>query len=595
MNTNVNQPDTGPKPIKGVENIVNTMFPQFRSALQKYCRPKASIDLIFEDFNFPQRKTYSPSKSRINDIFSSLEDFIPVDPYDCVHWCDTRFYNFNLSSKVDYFHLHNSNRIKEAKLNHPDEATLTTKKHYFINAHLYHDRAVVHNIKLYGYPFVPTKDHKSNEERLHNWFLTHPTELLVRSHLSTKDKLKVRPVYNVSFLFLRIEMMLCWPFIAQLRRSDSQMLYGYETIRGGMARIEELATLYNSFILIDWKKYDHRAPYSISDIFFQQYLPSKIAVDEGYAKIRNYQEHIHNFNMQARNINKDSIKYSEHQTMPDIYPDKISNLLNFLHRWYNEMIYVTPDGFAYRRKFAGLPSGLMLTQPLDSWINYFLIIDSMYEFGLTKEEISKFKIFVLGDDNIIMSPYSLQHSQKLFECIKSYTSKKYDMLLSFEKCKVTNLRSEIEVLGYRNNYGYPVRDTLKMVGQLAFPERHCAHDDMCTRAVGLAYASAGCDLEYFQLCNEVFKYYSSKLPTPLSSPRLQALPGSLFMLNEYQYVDLTHFPTIEDVRRRTSTWSGKLPLYPFWNNQYFIEGPGIYRNSLITLLHYRTFNNLIEP
>jgi hypothetical protein len=129
----------------------------------------------------------------------------------------------------------------------------------------------------------------------------------------------------------------------------------------------------------------------ITDIFFTNFICQLTIMSHGYALT------------------------TEYPTYPDLTQEllymRTDNLLRFHHLMYNNMTYLSADGYTYQRQHAGIPSGLFLTQYLDSFGNLFLIIDSMIEFGLTDEEILNLRLLVLGDDNCGFTHWPIEHLQ----------------------------------------------------------------------------------------------------------------------------------------------------------------------------------------
>jgi len=587
-----NQPDTGPRPMVGVTNIIREFFPQFLEDLRIWCRPKSSNDSIFNDFNHEQHPVNPFTAERATRLLPLIDHFLGIQPFDIVHYCDTRFYPWKLSTRADYFHNHSRARKKHATQSHPDYATGPTKKSYFINAHLFYDRSTVHNIKNYGFPFKPTGDMHRDQGLLDLWFKKIPTELLVRTHISKRDKLKVRPVYNAPMIYIRLECMLFYPLLAQARKRDCCIMYGLETIRGGMIELEKISNKFSSFLLIDWSRFDHLAPFMISTFFFKKWLPTKILVDHGYAEINNYDDHVHSFTAQAakHGVNIESKVYSDRPEIP-VFAEKVNNLINFLETWYRKMVFVTPDGFAYRRTQAGVPSGILMTQFIDSFINLTVLLDGMIEFGFTDEEIKAFTVYIMGDDNVIFTLLTLQKLIEFFDWFVTYTLHRFGMVINISKSAVTSIRRKIEVLGYTNNYGLPSRSISKLVGQLAYPERHVTDVDMCMRAIGFAYASCGQSRCFHSLCEKVFQHYFAKVSISgivnLSNMKGD-LPGMFFAYPDVaDHIRLDHFPKIEEVRSVLSQFSGYLKETPLWDYSYFKNRPNPERENPITLAEFQ--------
>jgi len=586
------QPRSGPPPMRGISRIIRESFPQYLCHLRKWCRPKSSDDAIFSDFNHEQHPTAPFKQDRKEQLLPLIDHFLNIEPYDIVHFCDTRFYPWKLSTRADYFHNHSRSRKKHAVKSHPSYSTGPTKKSWFINAHLFHDRATVHNIKKFAFPFVPFSDKQRNDHLLQLFFQKIPTELLVRSHISERHKLKVRPVYNAPMLYLRIECMLFYPLLAQARKKECCIMYGLETIRGGMTEIERLALQFKSFLMLDWSRFDHLAPFEIIDLLFDDWLPTKINVDDGYAKIHNYREHVESFLAQAEKL---GLKFDSNvnEASPDakIFATKVTNLITFLKRWYKEMIFITPDGFAYRRNYAGVPSGILMTQFFDSFINLTVLIDGLLEFGFSSDEIKDFLLFIMGDDNIVFSQQSAHKILEFLEWFTDYSLRRFGMVINFTKSSATSIRRKIEVLGYANNYGMPVRSISRLVGQLAYPERHVTDEDMCMRCIAFAFTSCGQDTTFHNLCKMSFHHYYAKVNLPIQSfvqDATAGLPGMFFAYEDVaSHISLDHFPTIDEVRNIITTHQGYLTEEPLWNYNYFLNSPNPHRSNNLTLAQFR--------
>jgi len=398
-------------------------------------------------------------------------------------------------------------------------------------------------------------------------------------------------------IYIRLECMLFYPLLAQARKRDCCIMYGLETIRGGMMELEKISNSFESFLLIDWSRFDHLAPFTITDFFFEDWLPTKILIDDGYAKIHNYQDHVHSFTAQAakHGINIETKNYDSPPS-ERIFATKVQNIITFVKTWFKEMVYVTPDGFAYRRNYAGVPSGILLTQFIDSFINLSILIDAMVEFGFTDDEIQSFLIFIMGDDNSIFAPIKLDKLTEFFNWFTDYAKIRFGMIINVAKSAITSMRRKIEVLGYSNNYGFPVRSLSKLVGQLAYPERHVSDADMCMRAIGFAYASCAQSQTFHSLCERVFKYYFAKVSIDgmidLKSLKKE-LPGMFFAYPDVaDHIRLDHFPTIDEVRKNVSKFCGYLDETPLWDYSYFMNSPNPVRDTSKTLAEFLQTSHL---
>jgi hypothetical protein len=457
-------------------------------------------------------------------------------------------------------------------------ASRATSKGYYINAFLELARTLIHNIKRNGHPF-PTSN--VSVEQLRSFFLSRPTMLFTRNHISDRDgNLKQRPVYAVDDLFLRIESMLTFPAHVLARRIECCIMYGFETIRGSNRELDRIASGFKSFFTIDWSAFDQRMPRTITDLFFSDFLERLIVISHGYQPTFDY------------------------PTYPDLTPEKmfnrITNLLNFLHTWYNNMVFITADGFAYVRSCAGVPSGLLNTQYLDSFCNLFLIFDGLIEFGCSDAEIYQIFLLVMGDDNTGFTLWSISKLEEFISFFEKYALSRHGCVLSKTKSVITVLRQKIETLSYRCNFGFPVRPLGKLVAQLCYPERGPKPKYTSARAVGMAYAACGMDSTFHDLCRDIYYEYldDSSIDTdPEFFAHVQAhLPGYLRADESLrEQFSLATFPSLQTVRSHISKWQGPLSFYPKWDRSHFINDPDVIPPSAQTIAEYRAANNILRP
>jgi len=401
--------------------------------------------------------------------------------------------------------------------------------------------------------------------------------LFTRNHISDKDgNLKQRPVYAVDDLFILIEAMLTFPLLVMARDPECAIMYGLETIRGAMHYIDQLARSFTSFFTIDWSQYDQHLPRCITDSYYDDFLPRLIVISHGYQPTYEYPTYP---------------DLNEH----DMY-DKMNNLISFLHLWYNNMTFVTADGYGYRRKHAGVPSGMYNTQYLDSFGNIFLIVDGLIEFGCSDQEIDDILLFVMGDDNSAMTNWLLSRLQLFLSFLEKYAFERYNMILSKSKSVITALRNRIEMLSYQCNFGRPLRPIGKLVAQLCYPERGLFYKYMSYRAIGVAYAAAGVDHTFHQFCRDIYLMF---LPFAADQSEFtftrasSHLPGYLKAFDDVTaIINFSKFPTIWDVRHVYDHYHGPLTYAPKWNFAHFINAPHIIPPSAKTMYEYRLEHNL---
>lgn len=256
---------------------------------------------------------------------------------------------------------------------------------------------------------------------------------------------------------------------------------------------------------------------------------------------------------------------------------QISNLLDFLHFWFNNMIFATANGYGYKRLHAGIPSGMLATQYIDSFCNLFIIYDSLLEFNLSEDEIRMCKFIVMGDDNCGFLPWNLCKAYAIVDFINQYAKERYNMTLNVTKSRITDNRQKIETLAYECNFGNPKRSIEKLFSQLCYPERGYRDKYMSMRAIGIVYASCGQDLTFYQFCRDVFYTflpYATPL-TPLERQKLTRIrPGPFKLLDEPpKFLFELKFPDHQDIIEIIQTWHGPLSFEPKWNRSHFINDP----------------------
>jgi len=386
--------------------------------------------------------------------------------------------------------------------------------------------------------------------------------------------LKVRPVYAVDDLFVIIESMLTFPLLIQARKPSCCIMYGLETIRGSNCYLDNLALKFETFFTIDWSGYDQHLPRIITDLYYTDFLRRLIVISHGYAPTYEYPNY------------------------PDLTEHKMytrmDNLLHFLHLWYNNMTFLSVDGYAYWRLHAGVPSGLFNTQYLDSFANLYLLIDALIEYGTSDEDIRSLVLFVLGDDNSGFTHWSLSRLTLFVTFLESYALRRYNMTLSKSKSVITMLRSKIESLGYQCNFGMPKRPIDKLVAQLCYPEHKIKFHTMSTRAIGIAYASAAQDRKFYDFCYDVFCMF---LPFHKFDPKAELDLSRMLSkgtLDELMFrTEHLKFPTFNAIRKCFESYQGPLEYAPKWNFAHFINAPDVIPPSAKTMHEYELEHKLV--
>jgi len=573
-------PETGFAVHPRILRLIQSKYPQFMIHISKYVRPLGTTDATMLDFFKPQRIVDPLDPDRANQVLKILKHFMDIPPYQPVHFIDSLYDKAPLHTGTGYFNRHSFKINAHATFSHPEEyASKHTSKGYYINAFLEHARTWTHYIKLNGLPFADSVLHKDHS--LKNFILKRPTMIFTRNHISDREGiLKQRPVYCVDDLFLRLESMITFPAHVLARRPSCCIMYGFETIRGSNHMIDKIAQNFNSYFTIDWSGFDQRAPHVITDLFWTNYLPSLLIVSHGYAPTYDYPSY------------------------PDLTTPKLAspvmNIISFLHTWFENMVFISADGYAYSRTTAGVPSGMLNTQFIDSFVNLYLIIDGFLEFGCSVDEIYEVILLIMGDDNSGFTIWSIARLEEFIIFFEKYALDRYNMILSKSKSIITTLRNRIETLSYQCNFGYPKRPLGKLVAQLCYPERGPRPKFTSARAIGLAYAACGMDKTFHDLCRDIYYEFIDDAVDPEDPDTFQAiqeyLPGYMRVDETLRdQISLTSFPSLQQVLDHISKWQGPLSFFPKWDRAHFINDPDHIQENFVTLEQYMKSNNLEFP
>jgi len=562
-----------------IDYLITHKYPQYRKYIVQYCRPLGTTDATFSDFNREQKPSAPLDPIRKEHVLKHVFQRLDATPFLPLHFVDVAFTNPPLHTGTGYHNRHSYRINAHAKYSHPKEyQSKRTSKGYYYNAFLEFSRTIVHRIKQFGLPFDPDRlEHETIAHRLNRFFNEFPTMLFTRNHISDRDgNLKQRPVYAVDDLFGYIERMLTTPLLISARKMSCCIMYGLETIRGSNHYLDRLAKKYKSFFTIDWSQFDQRLPRIITDTFFTDFLERLIVISHGYQPTYEY------------------------PTYPDLTPEKMftrmSNLLHFLHTWFNNMTFLSLDGFAYRRTCAGVSSGQFTTQYLDSYGNLFLLIDGLIEYGFSDHQIDMITLFIMGDDNSGFTQLDIAELEQFIQWFERYALTRYNMVLSTTKSIITMMRNRIETLGYQCNFGNPIRPLGKMVAQLCYPEHGPIDKYMSYRAIGIAYATPFMEHTFYEFCRDIywtFAPYAAEPNTETFFNIVKFLPGQFKLMDSYfEEIPLTHFPTQREILKKYQFWHGPLSFAPKWNFAHFINAPDVIPSQSETLYEYRIRNKI---
>lgn len=256
--------------------LILEKYPEYELVINNYRRPLGTTDATFDDFNKPQFPSKLVPNLRKEKVLNLTKRFLGATPYLPVHYVDRLHCGLPINTATGYHNRHSFKMQVYAKRSAPsifkDKPTL---KGYYYNAFNHYARRIIHNIKYNSHPFPEDIDPTKIEEEKQKFFNRYPTLLFTRNHISKlTDIMKQRSVYAVDELFLSIETMLTFPLLMQARKPTSCIMHGLETFRGGNCLIDYLAQSYKSYFCLDYSAFDKTVPRVITDIFFNEFLPS---------------------------------------------------------------------------------------------------------------------------------------------------------------------------------------------------------------------------------------------------------------------------------------------------------------------------------
>lgn len=523
------------------------MVPMVKIALRKFCtrrefqeveryrRSVISAESLISDFMRCDIERFKVVKDEI--YYKALgivkRWFSPPDKVKPVRYEDTAKYPWTISTSVEAPFSTDPKLIANVQKQF-NEGLLPTGRMSFSNLfdHVYAtNKSLVSNIK---------QDVKFRT-KYRFWCTSH-----ARSHLvHFEDPDKVRMVYGVPKLTLQVELMFLWPYFNFLRKGETPILWGYETMIGGQYRlateVSNWAARLETFLCLDWSRFDKLAQFDVIRDIHDSWAKF-IDFEHGYQKSKGHSQY-----------EDDSVQ------------------LRRLFQWMTDAIKFTPvrlpDGSEYIRQHASIASGLLQTQVLDTWYNALMIVTCLLALGIEVDDNTFAKF--LGDDSLIGLPTLIPESDYL-EFLEKFgieAKRRFGAILSVKKSLMKPTLQGCHVLGYTYDNAVPKRDEIMLLAQLAYPERHWDYDRMAARAIGIAYASCGQSQLVYNVCKDVFDLCISKgaVPDPLGHSWL------MFTL-EHVSIDLSKFPEFQDLSSKLFT-----PVYErreldeiYWPSDYFV-------------------------
>jgi len=341
---------------------------------------------------------------------------------------------------------------------------------------------------------------------------------------------KMRTIWGASKPWVIADTMIYWEYVAwiKLHPGLTPMLWGYETFTGGWFRLNaELFSSYmaHSFLTLDWSRFDKRAYFSlIRRIMFG--IRSFLDFNNGYVPNHSYPD-----------------------TSRDWSSHKAQRLTN-LWLWTLENLFdapiVLPDGRMFKRRFAGIPSGLYITQLLDSWYNYTMLATLLSALSIDPK---KCIIKVQGDDSIIRLAVLIppnEHENFLLK-LQELADYYFKSVISLKKSEVANTLNGREVLSYRNIEGLAYRDEIAMLAQLYHTKaRNPQPSITMAQAIGFAYAAQGNNLRVHLLLQSIYDSYLEQGYSPNRAGLALVFGNSPDLI--LPHYELDHFPSVQETQ-----------------------------------------------
>jgi len=260
--------------------------------------------------------------------------------------------------------------------------------------------------------------------------------------------------------------------------------------------------------------------------------------------------------------------YVPNRSYPDTATDwnaHKAQRLTHLWLWTLENLFdapiVLPDGRMYKRRFAGIPSGLFITQLLLSALG----IDP-------KRCIIK----VQGDDSIIRLGILIppnEHETFLLK-MQELADHYFKSVISLEKSEVRNELNGCEVLSYRNNEGLAYRNELAMLAQLYHTKAKNPQPEITmAQAIGFAYAANGNNLRIHLLLQSIHNAYKEQGYAPNRAGLALVFGNSPDLI--LPHYELDHFPSVNEVHAfaLATDYVNQEQVSKTWPMTYFSHPP----------------------
>lgn len=484
--------------------------------INEYHHPEADLDLIVETLKKSDRPVHRiPIDEHYLDAWhTTRQKFAPPQQIRPVHTSDMRFYKWNWHPNVEE-PFSSSKALIAAVQNAANLGLLPDGRMSFGNL-----KNVVF-IRLREFLHQIKRKQISAPESLYPLVNIH-----VKPALTRTTKRKVRVIAGVTKLHVIPSAQFFWPlFRYWIESGNTPMLWGYETILGGMQKLHSLyfvpRPISATFVTVDWPSFDLRVNKDERTRCYDTY-ESYFDFNNGYIPTRFYRE-------------------------SKAEPGHLRNLWDWIRSATTKMPLRLPDGSTYvmNDDYAFVFSGLFQTQSDDSLINHARILTILSSLGFDIRTLVK--LLVEGDDSATKLFFFIPQNVAV-EFAQAFSNKaEYYFGSTLEdNIEVRNTFQDAEVLGYRNNNGYPVRDEEKLLAMLAHPRGAPSLPTLMARCCGFQWADAYVHPNVTHVCQDIFNYLQSLGHSP-SDWRHQR---DVILHGETSFrVPTDHYPSMVEVTR----------------------------------------------
>jgi len=433
--------------------------------------------------------------------------------------------------------------------------TVVPAKFGFMKEIIFNETRKMHHIIKSN--FSDHADYPVDHMHLKNRFIF-PMLLHSKTAIIKKDDPnKMRTIWGYPKPAVIGETQFYWEYLAWIKANPGHtpMLWGFETFTGGWMRLNAVlfaSHVRSSFITIDWSRFDKFTYFTLMRTLLYRVRYEYLDFSRGYAPTKDYPEY------------------------PD-WDQTHEQRLDRLWLWTLENLFmapiVLPNGDMYRRRFGGLPSGLFITQLLDSLYNYTMLSTLLSALGFDPKRCI---IKVQGDDSVIRLGILIPPNkhEAFINKLAELGLKYFNAHLHTAKSEIRNELNGVEVLSYRNHNGFPHRDEIKLLAQLYHTKARSPTPEITMgQAIGTAYASCANHQRVYLACKEIYDYYFQQGYSP-SRAGISVVFGNSPDLPDYD-IPLDHFPTKNEIRKDffNMHYDNSRQIERTWPLSHFLNAP----------------------